>query len=388
MSTIVAICPYCRSGGVRAKGTALGASAKCPKCKSSFTIVPDDDLPDWVAKASADAVVISAPSGEKPKLKLPAVEETRAMDALDVTEPSPVLPAEPRPQPRPAAQTAPVFTPDAGEPAAPTDAGFLLALGALTLVGPTVLASQLPFGRIIALALAAIGFVGGLLCLGAEGRARIGGALAALLHAGVAVVVLLLPSWLNLDPWDAPPIEEPQGPVVIEHGTGIKTMTTPGAVLDAGRSSWQLKDVRVTVRSVVGPVELRGPDNAKRMTKESYLQISVHIANVGFEREVSLSGWAAGLTTDGVRVTDGSGKQLDPAKFEGTFTPDRGRPAPRAMPGNVSEVRFLFPAPPKKTDSVQVQLSGVAFGYPEDIKFRISALGLQVRPPGSQDLPR
>ncbi|VTR94031.1 unnamed protein product [Gemmata massiliana] len=70
-------------------------------------------------------------------------------------------------------------SPDVDEPDAATDTSFLLALGALTLVGPTVLASQLPFGRLIALAVAAIGLVGGLLCLGAEGRARVGGALAA-----------------------------------------------------------------------------------------------------------------------------------------------------------------------------------------------------------------
>ncbi|VTR94032.1 unnamed protein product [Gemmata massiliana] len=165
-------------------------------------------------------------------------------------------------------------------------------------------------------------------------------------------------------------------------------MTTLGAVLDAGRNSWQLKDIRVMVRSALGPIELRGPDNAKRMTKESYLQLSVQIANVGVERDVPLSGWATGLTTDGVRVTDGSGKPLDPAKFEGTFTPDRGRPASRAMPGNASEVRLLFPSPPKKADPIQVHLSGAAIGMPEDIKFRIGATGFQIRPPGSQDIPR
>src|SRR5262245_48129541 len=87
MPTIIAICPYCRRGGVRAPDTAIGASANCPMCKSSFTLLPEDKLPDWAAKASADADSFKASSSP--------LAETRATKALpDKTEPSPVLPRE------------------------------------------------------------------------------------------------------------------------------------------------------------------------------------------------------------------------------------------------------------------------------------------------------
>ena len=145
---------------------------------------------------------------------------------------------------------------------------------------------------------------------------------------------------------------------------------SPGDALDASKTSWQFQDVRVTVRSSVGPAELHGPKDAKRITKENYLFLTVQVRNVGFEREVPLSGWAAGLGADGVRVTDANGKALAPATFEAGWTTDRGKPAPRAVPGHGSEVLLLFAAPPAKTDHVRVQLSGTAMGFQDEIKFR------------------
>src|SRR5206468_2769689 len=85
---IVATCPYCRAGGVRAPDHAAGLSATCPKCKSSFTIIPDVGLPGWS-------------KGDSPSIPPPAapprpVEETGPHAAADdVTEPSPVLTADP-----------------------------------------------------------------------------------------------------------------------------------------------------------------------------------------------------------------------------------------------------------------------------------------------------
>jgi hypothetical protein len=374
MSTIIAICPYCRAGGVRAPNTALGSSATCPKCKSSFTIIPADDIPpDW-----------DKPTAPKPALqKKSPLEETRVTAAMpDVTEPSPVLPAEKRkPLAKPQAAT---VTPQAAEaeaeaePRAPHDLGMMFALVALILVGPAMLATLLPFGRFVAVALAGVGLVGGLLCLGAEGKARLAGAGAAFLHFLTLVIVIFLPSWLNLDTWSgAPAPEGPKGPQAIEHGTGTMKPVSPNDWIDASKSSWQFQDTRVTVRSAVGPAELHGPKDAKRTTKEQYLCLTIQVRNVGFEREIPLSDWAAGPSADGIRVTEANGKPLAPATWEAGWTlPDRGKPASRAVPGHGSEVVLVFIAPPAKTDFVRVQLSGAAIGVQDEIKFRTGAVGI------------
>src|SRR6188472_3377925 len=78
MTTIVAMCPYCRAGGVRAPATAVGALATCPKCRSSFTVIPSDEPLPGATGPSANPPVGGG--------------ETRPAAALpDVTEPSPVL---------------------------------------------------------------------------------------------------------------------------------------------------------------------------------------------------------------------------------------------------------------------------------------------------------
>jgi hypothetical protein len=258
---------------------------------------------------------------------------------------------------------------------------MVFALVALILVGPAMLATLFPYGRFVAVTLAVVGLVGGLLCLGAEGKARLAGAGAAFLHFLTLVIVIFLPSWLHLDPWlGAPPADEPKGPQVVEHGTGTTTPVSANDWLDASKTSWQFRDRRVSVRSSVGSAELVGPKEAKRTTKEHYLYLTIQVQNVGFEREISLSGWAAGQGADGVRVVDANGTPLAPATFEAGWTPERGKPAPRAVPGSTSEVVLVFAAPPAKTDHVRVQLSGSAIGVQDEIKFRTGAVrGL---PPG------
>ncbi|MBX9626299.1 MAG: hypothetical protein K2X82_21045, partial [Gemmataceae bacterium] len=80
---IVALCPYCRAGGVRAPESAVGSSATCPNCKSNFTVIPTDDPVKEVAQPA------------RPQAPRPAVDETREHSSpVDVTEPSPVLPAD------------------------------------------------------------------------------------------------------------------------------------------------------------------------------------------------------------------------------------------------------------------------------------------------------
>jgi hypothetical protein len=281
--------------------------------------------------------------------------------------------------------TEPAVAPVAEGEHEPTDFGMVFALSALCLVGPAMIATLLPFGRIIGLVLALAGFVVGLLALGSEGRARLAGALASVLHFGTLVVLLFLPSWLGLDSWGGPDVPEaPKGPLAVEAG-GKTSPFSPGDWLSADKYSWQNRDVRVSVRAGVGPVELLGPKEKKRVTKESYLHLTLTVKNVGFERAIPLTGWAAGTGAEGVSVTDANGKALAPAAFEAGWAPvDRGSPVPRAMPEHGSSVVLLFAAPPAKTDYVRIQLSGAALGVENEIKFRAGTGPVLPRGPGQE----
>jgi hypothetical protein len=253
--------------------------------------------------------------------------------------------------------------------------GLVVALVALILVGVAVLASQFPFGRFIAVGVAGVGLLAGLASLGAEGRAKLAGALAVGLHFLVLVFVLFLPSWLKLDPWRGSPDEGPKGPFAVEHGTGSLNPISPTDWIDASKSSWENKDVRVTVRSAfVGPIELNGPKDAKRTTKERYFHLLLRVANTGVERQIDLTGWAAGKSTDGVRVSDSSGKQLALATFDDGWLPDRGKPTERLVPGKTSEIHLIYAAPSGKTDLLRLHLPGAAIGFAsEEIKFHLGS---------------
>ncbi len=176
---IIATCPYCRAGAVRAPEAAVGRVAACPKCKCSFTVVSDERLPGRSSALS------------------PPVDETRPHAlAADVTEPSPVLPQSPPASPAPAKAS-----PRSIEPAAP---GFSTALVAVTLFGLAMVATQFPYGRISGLALAVLGLVLGLLALKGEGTTWLAATGAMALNMLALAVLLFAPSWLGLEPWRHP----------------------------------------------------------------------------------------------------------------------------------------------------------------------------------------
>ncbi|AWM36153.1 hypothetical protein GobsT_60770 [Gemmata obscuriglobus] len=369
MPTFIAICPYCRAGGVRAPAGAAGASATCPKCRSNFTLAPEEHLPGW-AKAEPGA----APAKPLP----PAVEETRSTAALpDVTEPSPVIPSEPytAPVPRPA-----VVAPVPARP--PADTALVVALGAIILVGPAMLATQLPFGRAIGTGIAALGLLAGLMSFGANGKARLAASAAVLMHAAVAAILLLLPSWVGLasGPDEDGP-KPPTGPVAVSHATGEAEPIAPGRWLDASKVSWQFGDARVVVRDAsVGPIELTGPNGAKRATREPYLRIALRVRNTGTDQALPLTGWAAGRGASGVRVLDSTDRPLAPAAFDAGWEPDRGKPTERVLPGHTSEVVFVFAPPTRRAELVRVHLTGAPVGSRDDVSFRVSLTARQPLP--------
>jgi hypothetical protein len=278
--------------------------------------------------------------------------------------------AEPKP--------APLSEPDEpDEPSEPSDFGMVLALAACTLVGVAVLASQLPFGRFIAAGIAVVGLLGGLASLGAEGRAKMAAASAVFLHLLILAIVFIAPSVLDLDPWQRPVKTGPQGPQAIAHADQT---STPAEWVDSASASWQFKDVRVSVTSAfIGPMELLGPKDAKRTTKEQYFQIQLRVTNSGVERQIDLTEWAIGQGADTIRVTDPAGKSLKIATFENGWSPERGKPSEHLFPGKWSEAKFFFAVPTAKPDFLRLQLPGTAFGMPDEtVKFQIGG-GLLAR---------
>jgi hypothetical protein len=289
----------------------------------------------------------------------------------DVTNPSPVVAPEAK-ESRPAPTPAPVSEPD-DDPETATDVGLVVALSALALVGLAVLATLFPFGRFIAGTIAGLGLLGGLASLGAEGRAKAAGGLAAGLHFILLAVVLLLPSWLGLGPWRGDIIENgPPAPLAFSHAN---QRTSIADWVDASTASWQFKDVRVTVRSaIVGPIDLIGPKGAKRTSKEQYLQLTLLVTNIGVERPLDLSGWVVDQGTEQVQLTDSAGRTLKPATFEEGWLPDSppSKPVGKLFPNHKSEVRLTFSAPQPRIDFLRLVLPGTMFGFEEMVKFQIS----------------
>lgn len=344
----VAVCPYCRAGGVRAPDHAVGASATCPNCRSNFTVHRDEPLPGRGA----------------------AVAETAThAAAADVTEPSPVL--DDAPAPRPPAPTATAVVSAAATEAA-ADTALVVALGGLMLFGLGMAATLVPFGRAIGLGLCVFGLLAGLAALGGEKNARRAGWTAAALNLVAAAVLLFAPAWLGLDPWFVAAEEPPPAPAVVGHGGAAPDGADPSGVIPAERASWTHDDLRVTVRpTAVGPVELAGPDGAKKKGRESLLLVTVRLTNTGSKRAVPLSGWAAGEAA-GLRLTDPSGKALVRKTFEPGWRP-AGAPKTTALaPGNPIDLPFAFEPPASRTESLRLVLDGAALGEPGAITFRIA----------------
>ena len=385
---VVAMCPYCRVGGVKAPERAVGWTASCPNCYSNFTIVPNTDpLPS--TKPKPEPKPAPAPS---------SVEDTRAhAAAVDATEPSAVAVAVPPPPVR-VAVPAPVAVPfpaPAGEP------GFAVALVAVTLFGVGLLATVFPFGRYIGLGLTGIGTLVGLACLFATGRTQLVGAAAALLNLVGVVLLLLAPTWFGLEPWwhEADP-NAPTGPMAVGHDGHTLALAE---WVDPTRSSWAHRDVRVTVRSAgIGPLELTAPNGLKKMSKELYLQVAVRVANSGVERRIELGGWASGSTAPPEqlpKLTDAAGKPLRVKAVDGGWEAADRPKAGSLLPGRAADILFLYeppavpPGPPgtkdagPKVESLRFELPGAALGIAETARFQIPGSFLSYRPVSRGGVP-
>jgi len=280
---------------------------------------------------------------------------------------------DPAPEPAPVSPSRPTTESESDDDETVTDVGMVVALSAVALVGVAVLATLFPFGRFIAATVSVVGLLAGIASLGAEGRAKAAGGLAIGLHFIVLLLVLLLPSWLNLDPW-TPEIENaPPAPQAYSHA---KQTATLAQWVDSASASWQFKDVRVTIVSAtVAPLDLIDPKGVKRPSKEQYLQLVVRVRNIGVERALDLSGWTVGQNLDLVRVVDSAGRTLNTATFEEGYHPEPvfSKQLEKLYPDKFSEVRLIFAAPQPRIDFLRATLPGSMFGFEEEIKFQIDS---------------
>src|SRR2546430_1407671 len=106
---ILAVCPYCQEGKVRAPDSAVGLSADCPRCHNSFTLVASTGRMKEHARSRVSLpppppqVTIIAP--DPPDEAVAEEEMTTEADlpdpALPLVEPTPVFAKPPRRRPHP-----------------------------------------------------------------------------------------------------------------------------------------------------------------------------------------------------------------------------------------------------------------------------------------------
>ena len=346
-------------------------------------VIPTEGVSGWTTnapspQAAQPVLPPTAKTAATPASRKTESDETKPTYGLtDVTDPSPkAIDRRPASATVAAPTTLPpppgAATTEPEEPDEVADIGLIVALASVALVGVAALATLFPFGRFISATIALVGLVGGICSLGAEGRAKAAGGAAIGLQLIFLSVVLLAPSWFNLDPWRGTDIENtPPAPVAFTHAD---QKTKLAEWVDSASASWQFKDVRVTVRSAtLGPIELNGPNNARRHSKENYLSLVVRIANIGVERPLDLSGWAVGQGIEFVQLTDSMGRSVKPAVYEEGWTADlpSAKPIEKLFPGKSTEVRLLFSSPQARIDFLKLALPGTTFGFKEEVKFQI-----------------
>jgi hypothetical protein len=348
---VIVLCPYCRQGKVRAPNSAIGRGTTCPKCGSHFTIAPDTFMPP------APAAVVAAASGR--------ASDGAARTPLESHADTPVAAMA---DPMPVVVT--TFTePEESGP----DPALVPALIAITLAGVGLALSQVPYGRFATAGLTGIGFVFGLVSLALVDRKRLIPGLATGVNAAALVMAILLPGWLGLSSWlpvRAPDDARTVRAIGLDDGVGA-----PAEWVDAQKSAWQRDDVRVTITShTIGPVELIGPKEQRRWTKEKFVQVRVRVDNVGVARSFDVKGWTASGEL-AARLTDGAGKALAVKTFADGWEPP-GRPtAATLFPGRSFEQLLIFETPANVAGQMRLELPGAAFGGTDSVRLLIPTSG-------------
>jgi hypothetical protein len=345
-SAIVAICPYCRVGGVRASEGSIGKTATCPKCHSNFTIIADRT------------------STRRKKNKSSEPEPEASTAPLSLSELPSLVSGE-------------LAVPDLPAPkpieAKPTDPILLWALLGSILIGPISLAFQLPAARALCLGMAGVGVILAILAMRTRGSSRTLPALMLLCQLLIVIVLVFLPKMLG--------VESDRTAEIFREATQFhagqpdkKEAPESNEPIDASNASWQSGDVKVSIpRLFVGAVELTDAKGAKRRSKESSLQIVVRSVNRGFARRLSLTGWVTGQSFEGVRLSDSSGTEIKLKSLPAGSTPTRLEPLPeKLLSGQSVETILIFDLPSgRKNDFFVLELPASSLSATGTIRFRL-----------------
>ena len=331
---IEVLCPYCRRGRVRAPETLVGRSISCPSCSSSFTLAPDSVLPK---------------SRNSPTS--PRSGDTETAAAADTSVAIPALVSEPE------------VDDSRGNPA------LAPALIAITLGSIGFGLSQLSYGRISAAVLGGLGIVVALISLGVMEHKRILPTVATGINALVLVLVLLFPNWLGITSWR--PIKEVDDSGTVRAVGLTDGVASPADWVDVSKSAWQRDDVRVSVTSVsAGQLELVGPKEKRRWTKEKFLQVRIRVENVGVARAIDFHGWSTG--PQGPKLIPSAGESVGIKTWEEGWAPATKPAAANLFPGRGAEQTLIFPYPATGTGPLRLELPAVAFGGTESVRLQLS----------------
>ena len=263
---IIATCPYCLEGSVRAPDRAVGLSATCPKCRSSFTIAAASET--YASSSSTTTKTLAAKS------------ETVTIPTTSVAErPAPV-------------DVAPLPAPTkVDEPTMPW------SLTAIALAGIGLIATQFPYGRFVALGCAGFGLLIGSIAWLLADRRRTATHVAPAVSGFVIFLVIALPSWLGFSSWKS--LDLPDDSKTVKALSSDGSTPIPVEWVDIQKASWLYDDIQVSAPLVaINALEVTGLKGQKSRTKEKYLQIRVLVKNVGVARKLEFQGWKPAVTPD------------------------------------------------------------------------------------------
>ena len=267
----------------------------------------------------------------------------------------------------------------------PASSAFLpLGPGSLLLASAALVAASIPFVRVLALPLSALGIVLGLLALTSKWKSstdyrksEIGLPLA----GGIAsvVVFLLAGFWLGqfeliLRGWRKAPVPE-------QKTVPLRSQTNPSPGdqsqidwVDASQDAVQVGDVRVRLVSVViGTVELKDAKGKKRPS-DKCLILKVRVSNAGAEHVVQFNSWYQPLAVGEKAVPllhDNRRKLYSLRDFAGD-TEVVGRVARATLPpAKKVEDLLVFRELPDHVDFLRLELPASAFGSSGMVRMQI-----------------
>jgi hypothetical protein len=369
---IIAVCPYCEQGKVSAPSRAIGMSIPCPRCKSYFTIMPPE-RPGTAAPATRTTAVAAAETATHSPATPSAMRKAKSPGPTTQSQPEVETSEAPEPDPDPPVSFASVVRPSA-EPTG-YDPGIPWAMVAFIVTGVGLVASQFPYGRFVTAGLGGVGLLLGLIGLLAAERRREIPLAAAGLGLLAALVAVFLPGMIGMGPWLPVRVEDNTKQVKIVGFNGQAPVESPVEWVDVTLAAWQLDDVRVSVQgAAVGPIELAGPDGAKKMTREKVLQITLVVSNVGVARQFEFKGLAAGPQDPlAPIVTEADGRPLAARRFDPGWVTTAKPGKPLLVPGGFSEYLLAFDSPAKPGGALRLEIPAAAFGVAAPVRLELPA---------------